>query len=93
MLSIELGQRRTAARHLERVVDGARTTYPAGNDGQGATVVVECRAGSDTMSGELFEAAVTVLSSPLGCTAAGAGCSPLSGLNRPKGHDFCAAGG
>ena len=53
----------SAARQLgivEPVVDGARTTYRAANDGQDPTLVIERRACNDTMSGELFEAAVTV---------------------------------
>ena len=60
VLTTELGARRTEARHGEPVVDGARTTYRADNESRDPTVVVERRACNDTMSGELFEAAVTI---------------------------------
>ena len=60
VLNTDLGQRRTTTRHVEPAVDGARTTYRAANDGQDPTVVVERRPCNDTMSGELFDAAVTV---------------------------------
>jgi putative lipoprotein len=58
VLVTDYGGARTEVAHAAPVVEGARTTYRAA-DGS-LTVLVERRACADSMSGEAFEAAVTV---------------------------------
>lgn len=56
----DLGTNRTELTHAGPAVEGGRTTYRATASGREATVVVDRRACADSMSGEGFEAAVTV---------------------------------
>lgn len=56
----ELGERRTEVAYVEPEVDGSTRTYVAGGDGVELTVTITQRTCTDTMSGELFEAAVVV---------------------------------
>lgn len=56
----ELGANRTELPHGGPVVEGGRTTYRAGEQGREATLVIERRACTDSMSGEGFEAAARV---------------------------------
>jgi uncharacterized membrane protein/heat shock protein HslJ len=56
----ELGARRTELGYPAPTVAGSRTTYRADGDGHEIVAVVERTACVDSMSGEAFEAAVTV---------------------------------
>jgi uncharacterized membrane protein/membrane-bound inhibitor of C-type lysozyme len=56
----DLGTNRTELEHSGPAVEGGRTTYRAAADGRAATVVIDRRACADSMSGEGFEAVVTV---------------------------------
>src|SRR5688572_23655768 len=56
----ELGTNRAEMPHTGPAADGGRTTYRSSTEAHEATVVIERRACSDTMSGEAFEAAATV---------------------------------
>jgi putative lipoprotein len=60
VLVTDYGARRTEVVDAEPVVAGARTTYRAVADADELTVLIERRACADTMSGEGFEATVTV---------------------------------
>jgi putative lipoprotein len=57
----ELGTNRTELAHGGPIAEGARTTYRAAVGSREATVVIDRRACADSMSGEGFEAAATVL--------------------------------
>jgi uncharacterized membrane protein/heat shock protein HslJ len=56
----DLGTNRTELAHAGAAVEGGRTTYRGAADGRAATVVIDRRACADSMSGEGFEAVVTV---------------------------------
>ena len=61
MLVTDFGARRTEAAYTGAVAgDGGRTTYRTASDAGEITTVIERRPCADTMSGEGFEAAVTV---------------------------------
>jgi putative lipoprotein len=60
VLITDYGANRTEVMHAEPVVEGPRTTYRAAGAAPALTVAVERRACADSMSGEAFEAAVTV---------------------------------
>jgi putative lipoprotein len=58
VLATDYGSNRTEVTHTDPVVEGARTSYRSA-DGS-LTLVVERRACADSMSGEAFDATVTV---------------------------------
>lgn len=60
IVTTDLGATRTELPWSAPAVAGARTTYAAAANGHALTAVVERTACVDTMSGEAFEAAVTV---------------------------------
>jgi putative lipoprotein len=60
VLVTDYGTKRTEVMHAEPVVENSRTTYRAADAAEMLTVLVERRACADSMSGEPFEAAVTV---------------------------------
>jgi putative lipoprotein len=60
VLVTDYGATRTEVAHAEPRVEDARTTYRSAAAATALTVVVERRACADSMSGEAFEAAVTV---------------------------------
>jgi putative lipoprotein len=60
VLVTDYGANRTEAKHAEPFVEGPRSTYRAAETALALRVVVERRACADSMSGEAFEAAVTV---------------------------------
>jgi putative lipoprotein len=60
VLVTDYGAKRTEVVHAEPRVEGPRTTYRAADAAPVLTIEVERRACTDSMSGEAFEAAVTV---------------------------------
>jgi putative lipoprotein len=60
VLVTDYGANRTEVTHAEPLIEGARSTYRAAEPALALRVVVENRACADSMSGEAFEAAVTV---------------------------------
>ena len=60
VLVTDYGAKRTEAMHVEPLVEGPRTTYRAADAERVLMVDIERRACADSMSGEAFEAAVTV---------------------------------
>lgn len=59
-LVTDYGARRSEVAHAAPLVEGMRTTYRSADAALALTVVIERRACTDSMSGEAFEAAVTV---------------------------------
>jgi putative lipoprotein len=60
VLVTDYGAKRTEVVHAEPRVEGPRTTYRAADVAAALTIDVERRACTDSMSGEAFDAAVTV---------------------------------
>jgi putative lipoprotein len=56
----ELGTKRTELPHSDAIVAAGHVVYGAGAGGKEATVAIDLRACTDSMSGEVFEAAATV---------------------------------
>ena len=57
----DLGARRSELRYSVPAVDGAKITYRANGDGHDVVAVVERTVCADSMSGESFEAAATLM--------------------------------